>query len=125
MISSVAKCFCTVLDCDFILPHCSVMCFSTLFALFYFKLCVYVCPLVSLTPPLYLSLPSVPATAIWATAFVLLCADVFQEKEDKAVLQAEVQSLRQNNQRLQEESQSTVARLIKVTELLCNVNKPC
>ncbi|XP_047462283.1 signal-induced proliferation-associated 1-like protein 2 isoform X2 [Mugil cephalus] len=47
------------------------------------------------------------------------------EKEDKAVLQAEVQSLRQNNQRLQEESQSTVARLIKVTELLCNVNKPC
>ncbi|KAI4814513.1 hypothetical protein KUCAC02_003705 [Chaenocephalus aceratus] len=49
----------------------------------------------------------------------------FSEKEDKAVLQAEVQSLRQNNQRLQEESQSTVARLIKVTELLCNVNKPC
>ncbi|XP_032431521.1 signal-induced proliferation-associated 1-like protein 2 isoform X1 [Xiphophorus hellerii] len=48
-----------------------------------------------------------------------------KEKEDKAVLQAEVQSLRQNNQRLQEESQSTVARLIKVTELLCNVNKPC
>uniref|UniRef100_A0A8C9TJ41 Signal-induced proliferation-associated 1 n=1 Tax=Scleropages formosus TaxID=113540 RepID=A0A8C9TJ41_SCLFO len=37
-----------------------------------------------------------------------------QEKEDKAVLQAEVQSLRQNNQRLQEESQSTVARLIKI-----------
>lgn len=26
--------------------------------LFYFKLCVYVCPLVSLKPPLYLSLPS-------------------------------------------------------------------
>ncbi|KAG7272724.1 hypothetical protein CRUP_038170 [Coryphaenoides rupestris] len=42
------------------------------------------------------------------------------EKDDKAMLQAEVQSLRQNNQRLQEESQSTVARLIKVTELLCN-----
>nr|XP_019941031.1 PREDICTED: signal-induced proliferation-associated 1-like protein 1 [Paralichthys olivaceus] len=51
--------------------------------------------------------------------------DLQKEKEDKAVLQAEVQSLRQNNQRLQEESQSTVARLIKVTELLCNVNKPC
>jgi len=34
------------------------MCFSTLFVLFYFKLCVYVCPLVSLKPPLYLSLPS-------------------------------------------------------------------
>ncbi|KAJ8337970.1 hypothetical protein SKAU_G00369360 [Synaphobranchus kaupii] len=39
--------------------------------------------------------------------------DLQKEKEDKAVLQAEVQSLRQNNQRLQEESQSTVARLIK------------
>ncbi|XP_028838919.1 signal-induced proliferation-associated 1-like protein 2 isoform X2 [Denticeps clupeoides] len=51
--------------------------------------------------------------------------DLQKEKEDKAVLQAEVQSLRQNNQRLQEESQSTVARLIKVTELLCSVNKPC
>uniref|UniRef100_H3D2F5 Signal-induced proliferation-associated 1 n=1 Tax=Tetraodon nigroviridis TaxID=99883 RepID=H3D2F5_TETNG len=38
--------------------------------------------------------------------------DLQKEKEDKAVLQAEVQSLRQNNQRLQEESQSTVARLI-------------
>uniref|UniRef100_A0A3B4EKA3 Rap-GAP domain-containing protein n=1 Tax=Pygocentrus nattereri TaxID=42514 RepID=A0A3B4EKA3_PYGNA len=44
--------------------------------------------------------------------------DLQKEKEDKAVLQAEVQSLRQNNQRLQEESQTTVARLIKVTELL-------
>uniref|UniRef100_A0A9J7YM46 Rap-GAP domain-containing protein n=1 Tax=Cyprinus carpio carpio TaxID=630221 RepID=A0A9J7YM46_CYPCA len=51
--------------------------------------------------------------------------DLQKEKEDKAMLQAEVQSLRQNNQRLQEESQSTVSRLIKVTELLCNVNKPC
>ncbi|XP_057216943.1 signal-induced proliferation-associated 1-like protein 2 isoform X2 [Triplophysa rosa] len=51
--------------------------------------------------------------------------DLQKEKEDKVLLQAEVQSLRQNNQRLQEESQSTVARLIKVTELLCNVNKPC
>uniref|UniRef100_A0AAR2JTJ6 Rap-GAP domain-containing protein n=1 Tax=Pygocentrus nattereri TaxID=42514 RepID=A0AAR2JTJ6_PYGNA len=57
---------------------------------------------------------------------VVLCVPLLrQEKEDKAVLQAEVQSLRQNNQRLQEESQTTVARLIKVTELLCNVNKPC
>ncbi|XP_051574344.1 signal-induced proliferation-associated 1-like protein 2 isoform X2 [Myxocyprinus asiaticus] len=50
--------------------------------------------------------------------------DLQKEKEDKALLQAEVQSLRQNNQRLQEESQSTVARLIKVTELLCNITKP-
>ncbi|XP_064206226.1 signal-induced proliferation-associated 1-like protein 1 isoform X1 [Anguilla rostrata] len=39
--------------------------------------------------------------------------DLQKEKKDKAVLQAEVQSLRQNNERLQEESQSTVARLIK------------
>uniref|UniRef100_A0A8C9U2Q1 Signal-induced proliferation-associated 1 n=1 Tax=Scleropages formosus TaxID=113540 RepID=A0A8C9U2Q1_SCLFO len=53
------------------------------------------------------------------------CRSILEEKEDKAMLQAEVQSLRQNNQRLQEESQSTVARLIKVTELLCSVNKPC
>ncbi|KAJ8266417.1 hypothetical protein GJAV_G00130190 [Gymnothorax javanicus] len=51
--------------------------------------------------------------------------DLQKEKKDKEVLQAEVQSLRQNNQRLQEESQSTVARLIKVTELLCKINKPC
>ncbi|KAJ8282847.1 hypothetical protein COCON_G00053660 [Conger conger] len=39
--------------------------------------------------------------------------DLQKEKEDKAVLQAEVQSLRQNNQRLEEESQSTLARLFK------------
>ena len=50
---------------------------------------------------------------------------MLQEQQAKAALQAEVQSLKQNNQRLQAESQSTVARLIKVTELLCNVNKPC
>lgn len=55
IISSV---FSAVSHCEFVLPHCSAMCFSTLFVLFYFKLCVYVCPLVSLTPPLYLSLPS-------------------------------------------------------------------
>lgn len=102
------------------------MCLSTLPVSLYFKLCVYVCPLVALKPPLYLSLPSRSCHSDLSDGFCfLLCADVFQEKEDKAVLQAEVQSLRQNNQRLQEESQSTVARLIKVTELLCNVNKPC
>uniref|UniRef100_A0A8C7NBH4 Signal-induced proliferation-associated 1 n=1 Tax=Oncorhynchus kisutch TaxID=8019 RepID=A0A8C7NBH4_ONCKI len=69
--------------------------------------------------------PLHPSQPWWSDRRVLLCATPWQEKEDKAVLQAEVQSLRQNNQRLQEESQSTVARLIKVTELLCNVNKPC
>ncbi|XP_029467772.1 signal-induced proliferation-associated protein 1 [Rhinatrema bivittatum] len=46
--------------------------------------------------------------------------DLQKEKKDKAVLEAEVQSLRQNNQRLQEESQTTVAQLIKVTEMLCS-----
>uniref|UniRef100_A0A674AYC8 Signal-induced proliferation-associated 1 n=1 Tax=Salmo trutta TaxID=8032 RepID=A0A674AYC8_SALTR len=69
--------------------------------------------------------PLHPSQPWWSDRRVLLCAAPWQEKEDKAVLQAEVQSLRQNNQRLQEESQSTVSRLIKVTELLCNVNKPC
>ncbi|KAJ8348179.1 hypothetical protein SKAU_G00267680 [Synaphobranchus kaupii] len=54
-----------------------------------------------------------------------LQGDLQKEKKDKAVLQAEVLSLRQNNRRLQDESQSTVANLIKVTELLCKVNKPC
>ncbi|XP_069500938.1 signal-induced proliferation-associated protein 1 isoform X2 [Ambystoma mexicanum] len=42
------------------------------------------------------------------------------QKEDKALLQAEVQSLRQNNQRLEKESQSTAAQLVKVTEMLCS-----
>ncbi|XP_048883703.1 signal-induced proliferation-associated 1-like protein 3 isoform X3 [Brienomyrus brachyistius] len=50
-------------------------------------------------------------------------ADLQKEKEDKAELQAEVLTLRENNQRLREESQSTVARLIKVTELLCRTTK--
>nr|XP_046174018.1 signal-induced proliferation-associated 1-like protein 1 isoform X3 [Oncorhynchus gorbuscha] len=88
------------------------------------------CPLNAATPhppppiPSPLS-PLHPSQPWWSDRRVLLCAAPWQEKEDKAVLQAEVQSLRQNNQRLQEESQSTVSRLIKVTELLCNVNKPC
>ncbi|XP_069063980.1 signal-induced proliferation-associated protein 1 isoform X2 [Pleurodeles waltl] len=46
--------------------------------------------------------------------------DLQKEKEDKALLQAEVQSLRQNNQRLEKESQSTAAQLVKVTEMLCS-----
>lgn len=37
--------------------QCNVL-LDTVCVVFYFKLCVYVCPLVSLTPPLYLSLPS-------------------------------------------------------------------
>lgn len=43
-----------------------------------------------------------------------LCAR--QEKEDKAMLQEEVQHLRQDNMRLQEESQTAAAQLRKFTE---------
>uniref|UniRef100_A0A672PIB1 Rap-GAP domain-containing protein n=1 Tax=Sinocyclocheilus grahami TaxID=75366 RepID=A0A672PIB1_SINGR len=50
-----------------------------------------------------------------STLKVIMFACIPQEKEDKAMLQAEVQNLRQNNQRLQEESQSTVARARKQT----------
>lgn len=39
-----------------------------------------------------------------------------QEKQDKAVLQAEVRHLRQDNRRLQEESQTAAAQLRKFTE---------
>lgn len=44
---------------------------------------------------------------------VFLC---IQEKEDKAMLQEEVQHLRQDNMRLQEESQTAAAQLRKFTE---------
>lgn len=40
-----------------------------------------------------------------------------QEKQDKAVLQSEVASLRQNNQRLQEESQAASEQLRKFAEI--------
>ena len=43
-----------------------------------------------------------------------------QEKQDKAVLQAEVQHLRQDNLRLQEESQTAAAQLRKFTEWFFN-----
>ncbi|XP_028845187.1 signal-induced proliferation-associated 1-like protein 2 isoform X2 [Denticeps clupeoides] len=42
--------------------------------------------------------------------------DLRKEKEDKAILQVEVQHLRQDNIRLQEESQSAAAQLRKFTE---------
>uniref|UniRef100_A0A8C0JC92 Signal-induced proliferation-associated 1 n=1 Tax=Chelonoidis abingdonii TaxID=106734 RepID=A0A8C0JC92_CHEAB len=45
--------------------------------------------------------------------------DLQQEQAAKAALQAEVQSLRQNNQRLQQEQESAAARLSQVTRLLC------
>ncbi|XP_057198298.1 signal-induced proliferation-associated 1-like protein 2 isoform X3 [Triplophysa rosa] len=42
--------------------------------------------------------------------------DLMKEKEDKAILQVEVQHLRQDNMRLQEESQTSAAQLRKFTE---------
>ncbi|XP_048059893.1 signal-induced proliferation-associated 1-like protein 2 isoform X3 [Megalobrama amblycephala] len=42
--------------------------------------------------------------------------DLKKEKEDKAILQVEVQHLRQDNMRLQEESQTAAAQLRKFTE---------
>ena len=46
----------------------------------------------------------------------IICLWSPQEKQDKAVLQAEVQHLRQDNMRLQEESQTATAQLRKFTE---------
>lgn len=45
-----------------------------------------------------------------------LQTDLRKEKQDKAVLQAEVQHLRQDNMRLQEESQTATAQLRTFTE---------
>ena len=48
---------------------------------------------------------------------IYLCVCVCnQEKEDKAMLQEEVQHLRQDNMRLQEESLTAAAQLRKFTE---------
>lgn len=49
-----------------------------------------------------------------------VCVHSSQEKQDKAVLQAEVQHLRQDNMRLQEESQTATAQLRKFTEWFFN-----
>ncbi|XP_066536163.1 signal-induced proliferation-associated 1-like protein 2 isoform X1 [Hoplias malabaricus] len=46
--------------------------------------------------------------------------DLIKEKEDKAILQVEVQHLRQDNMRLQEESQTAAAQLRKFTEWFFN-----
>ncbi|KAI5610002.1 signal-induced proliferation-associated 1-like protein 2 isoform X3 [Silurus asotus] len=46
--------------------------------------------------------------------------DLRKEKEDKAILQVEVQHLRQDNIRLQEESQTAAAQLRKFTEWFFN-----
>ncbi|KAJ6664673.1 hypothetical protein lerEdw1_006246 [Lerista edwardsae] len=52
--------------------------------------------------------------------FEVDCKVDLQEKQDKAVLQAEVQHLRQDNMRLQEESQTAAAQLRKFTEWFFN-----
>lgn len=55
----------------------------------------------------------------WCCAVLIMHASVcvcVQEKEDKAMLQEEVQHLRQDNMRLQEESQTAAAQLRKFTE---------
>ena len=61
--------------------------------------------------------PSSPARG--ATLSVLFCSPS-QEKEDKAHLQAEVQHLREDNLRLQEESQNASDKLKKFTEWVFN-----
>ncbi|KAM8921602.1 signal-induced proliferation-associated 1-like protein 1 isoform 2-T2 [Pelodytes ibericus] len=50
----------------------------------------------------------------------ILQYDLKKEKEDKASLQAEIQLLREDNQRLQEESQNATAKLKKFTEWVFN-----
>uniref|UniRef100_A0A4W4H4K5 Signal induced proliferation associated 1 like 2 n=1 Tax=Electrophorus electricus TaxID=8005 RepID=A0A4W4H4K5_ELEEL len=49
--------------------------------------------------------------------------DLRKEKEDKAILQVEVQHLRQDNMRLQEESQTAAAQLRKFTEWFYTIDK--
>ncbi|XP_057567274.1 signal-induced proliferation-associated 1-like protein 3 isoform X5 [Hippopotamus amphibius kiboko] len=52
-----------------------------------------------------------------------LHTDLQKEKQDKAVLQSEVASLRQDNQRLQEESQAAGEQLRKFAEIFCREKK--
>ncbi|XP_037674819.1 signal-induced proliferation-associated 1-like protein 3 isoform X3 [Choloepus didactylus] len=52
-----------------------------------------------------------------------LHTDLQKEKQDKVVLQSEVASLRQNNQRLQEESQAASEQLRKFAEIFCREKK--
>ncbi|XP_063168502.1 signal-induced proliferation-associated 1-like protein 3 [Candoia aspera] len=52
-----------------------------------------------------------------------LHSDLQKEKQDKVVLQAEVASLRQNNQRLQEESQTANEQLRRFAEIFTAVEK--
>lgn len=51
-------------------------------------------------------------------------SSLLQEKQDKVVLLAEMANLRENNQRLQVESQTASEQLRKFSVLLTNLNKP-
>lgn len=48
---------------------------------------------------------------------------IYQEKQDKVVLLAEMADLRENNQRLQEESLTTTEQLRKFSRLFSNLDK--
>lgn len=48
---------------------------------------------------------------------------IYQEKQDKVVLLAEMANLRENNQRLQEESLTTTEQLRKFSRLFSNLDK--
>lgn len=54
------------------------------------------------------------------TILIQLQDDLRKEKEDKEMLQVEVHHLRQDNMRLQEESQTAAAQLRKFTEWFFN-----
>lgn len=64
--------------------------------------------------------PRIAAGQSGTTLLVLLLCSPSQEKEDKAHLQAEVQHLREDNLRLQEESQNASDKLKKFTEWVFN-----
>ncbi len=55
---------------------------------------------------------------LFLSSFSLLPVPSSQEKQDKATLLAEMANLRQNNQRLQEESHSASEQLRKFSKLL-------
>lgn len=54
---------------------------------------------------------------LWGQPSQLISLPVLQEKKDKVVLQAEVALLRQNNQRLQEESHTANEQLRRFAEV--------
>ena len=50
----------------------------------------------------------------------MYCVRLLQEQQDKAMLQEQVQHLRQDNMRLHEESQTSAAQLRRFTEWFLN-----